>query len=233
MSSSFALIATGALMSVFQMMRSKNPVHSVFYLVLLFLHCSGLLVLLGLEYFVLLQLLVYVGALAILFLFVVMLLDIPSTEILRHQRGTYPVAGVLGLCLILSALQAFTQPLVESPFQTSPIPTTSTFTGQNSDFVSSSRHYSFWNNYRTATSTVANLGIRLYGVHADLLIIRSLLLLVAMVGAVGLTLKRPVSVPNQDVFRQHYVDFQKSLVQIPQNKISLYKNLYIHFFFFF
>lgn len=86
------------------MMRSKNPVHSVFYLVLLFLHCSGLLVLLGLEYFVLLQLLVYVGALAILFLFVVMLLDIPSTEILRHQRGTYPVAGVLGLCLMLSAL---------------------------------------------------------------------------------------------------------------------------------
>jgi len=49
-------------MSVFLMMRSKNPVHSVFYLVLLFLHCSGLLVLLGLEYFVLLQLLVYVGA---------------------------------------------------------------------------------------------------------------------------------------------------------------------------
>jgi NADH:ubiquinone oxidoreductase subunit 6 (subunit J) len=46
----------------------------------------------------LLQLLVYVGALAILFLFVVMLLDIPSTEILAHQRGTYPVAAVLGLC---------------------------------------------------------------------------------------------------------------------------------------
>jgi NADH:ubiquinone oxidoreductase subunit 6 (subunit J) len=45
-------------------------------------------------YFVLLQLLVYVGALAILFLFVVMLLDIPSTEILAHQRGTYPVAAV-------------------------------------------------------------------------------------------------------------------------------------------
>lgn len=106
MSQSFALIATGALMSVFLMMRSKNPVHSVFYLVLLFLHCSGLLVLLGLEYFVLLQLLVYVGALAILFLFVVMLLDIPSTEILAHQRGTYPVAGVLGVCYAVAVLLA-------------------------------------------------------------------------------------------------------------------------------
>ena len=100
------------------------------------------------------------------------------------------------------------------------MPTASTFTervGGNSEFVSSSRHYSFWNHYRTATSTVANLGIALYGVHADLLIIRSLLLLVAMVGAVGLTLKRPVSVPNQDVFAQHYVDFQKVVVQIPRS----------------
>mgnify|MGYP001811490519 CR=1 FL=1 len=69
----------------------------------MFLHSSGLLVLLGLEYFVLLQLLVYVGALAILFLFVVMLLDIASTEILAHQRGTYPVAGVLAICLLYTS----------------------------------------------------------------------------------------------------------------------------------
>lgn len=219
MSQSFALVATGALMSVFQMMRSKNPVHSVFYLVLQFLHCSGLLVLQGLEYFVLLQLLVYVGALAILFLFVVMLQDIPSTEILAHQRGTYPVAGVLGLCIIVAAVLALTQPLSESPYQTLPMPTAS-----QSEFVSGSGHYCFWNHYRTATSTVANLGIALYGVHADLLIIASLLLLVAMVGAVGLTLKRPVSVPYQDVFAQHYVDFQKVVVQIPQTKASFINN---------
>lgn len=242
MSQSFALVATGALMSVFQMMRSKNPVHSVFYLVLQFLHCSGLLVLQGLEYFVLLQQQVYVGALAILFLFVVMLQDIPSTEILAHQRGTYPVAGVLGLCLIIAAVLALTQPLSESPFQTLPMPTASTFPtalagrdNANTEFVSRSRHYSFWNNYRTATSTVANLGIALYGVHADQLIIASLLLLVAMVGAVGLTQKRPVSVPNQDVFAQHYVDFQKVVVQIPQTKASFIKILYIivSFFLFF
>jgi hypothetical protein len=99
----------------------------------------------------------------------------------------------------------------------------------NSEFVNSSRHYSFWNHYRTATSTVANLGIALYGVHADLLIIASLLLLVAMVGAVGLTLKRPVSVPNQDVFAQHYVDFQKVVVQIPQTKASYCSFIFLFF----
>lgn len=224
MSQSFALVATGAQTSVFQMMRSKNPVHSVFYLVLLFLHCSGLLVLQGLEYFVLLQLLVYVGALAILFLFVVMLLDIPSTEILAHQRGTYPVAGVLGLCLLFASIAALMQPLSESPFQTLPLPTPDNL----SSSVDSS--YSFWNHSRKKTSTVANLGIALYGVHPDLLILASLQLLVAMVGAVGLTQKRPVSVPNQDVFAQHYVDFQKVVLQIPGEKSTFLK---IHALFFF
>jgi hypothetical protein len=81
--------------------------------------------------------------------------------------------------------------------------------------------FSFWRNRGPATSPVANLGIRLYGVHPDLLIIASLLLLVAMVGAVGLTLKRPVAAPDYDVFRQHSVDFQKGLVQIKKSYFIL------------
>lgn len=107
----------------------------------------------------------------------------------------------------------------ESYFMTLPVPVyfleptetneVLTFTQEN--------NYCFWKDYRTATSTIANLGIALYGVHADLLIIASLLLLVAMVGAVGLTLKRPVVAPHYDVFAQHYVDFQKVVVQIPGN----------------
>nr|ALF99714.1 NADH dehydrogenase subunit 6 [Sphaeropleales sp. YC001] len=216
MSFSFALVATGAFSSVFLMLKSKNPVHSVFYLVLLFLHCSGLLVLLGLEYFVLLQLLVYVGALAILFLFVVMLLDIPSTEILAHQRGTYPVAGILAFCIVLACGYAVSASSYGAggtgsaggAFAGAAVtPITATATRAES--------YSFWQHYSTYTGTVSSLGRALYGVHADLLIIASLLLLVAMVGAVGLTLKRPVSTPTVDVFAQHNVDFQKVLVQIP------------------
>lgn len=228
MSQIFALVATGALMSVYQMTQSKNPVHSVFYLVLLFLHCSGLLVLLGLEYFVLLQQLVYVGALAILFLFVVMLLDIPSTEILAHQRGTYPVAGVLALCIALCAFQRFWQPLSESVYSEIPAP----FNLVNGPTVSKNSNfgdYSFWGENRKATSPVANLGIALYGVHPDLLIIASQQLLVAMVGAVGLTLKRPVAAPDYDVFAQHYVDFQKGLVQIKNKSICFIIIYYILF----
>jgi hypothetical protein len=57
------------------------------------------------------------------------------------------------------------------------------------------------------------------------LIIASLLLLVAMVGAVGLTLKRPVAAPDYDVFAQHYVDFQKGLVQIKNKSVWLQKEM--------
>jgi NADH:ubiquinone oxidoreductase subunit 6 (subunit J) len=129
---------------------------------LLFLHSSGLLVLLGLEYFVLLQLLVYVGALAILFLFVVMLLDIPSTEILAHQRGTYPVAGVLALCLLRAGLLALWQPVQSSSLQNLP-----SFFLQNNERNNQLRNYRCWKSLSASTGNVVNLGIALYGVHAD------------------------------------------------------------------
>ncbi len=226
----FSLVATGALTSVYLITKSKNPVHSVFYLVLLFLHCSGLLVLIGLEYFVLLQLLVYVGALAILFLFVVMLQDIPSTEILAHQRGTYPVAGVLGLCVFACAFLAFWQPLSDSIYTTE-------VSRIYSSTSKTDTSYNFWRNNRTASSPVSSQGIAQYGVHPDLQIIASLLLLVAIIGAVGLTLKRPIAAPDYDVFAQHYADFQKGLVEIsqikdvnkPQNNPVTKKSIFIFF----
>lgn len=219
MSQTFALVATGALMSVYQMTQSKNPVHSVFYLVLLFLHCSGLQVLQGLEYFVLLQQQVYVGALAILFLFVVMLLDIPSTEIQAHQRGSYPVAGVLALCIAICTFQRFWQPISASSY--SEVPAPFSLARRSAEQNNTPSFYSFWRDNRKNTSPVANQGIALYGVHPDLLIIASLLQQVAMVGAVGLTLKRPVARPDYDVFAQHYVDLEKAIVQI-KNKLFLF-----------
>lgn len=220
----FALVATGALMSVYQMTKSKNPVHSVFYLVQLFLHCSGLLVQQGLEYFVLLQLQVYVGAQAIQFLFVVMLQDIPSTEILAHQRGTYPVAGVQTLCIAACVFQALWQPLsdkIGGTVYNRPTPATQrNFLGADVVSAPEGRElYSFWlTSYYGDTAPISNQGIAQYGVHPDQQIIASQQLLVAMVGAVGLTLKRPVAAPDYDVFAQHYVDFQKGLVEI-KNKL--------------
>lgn len=214
MNSLFFLFSTGAWVSAALVLRSKNPVHSVFYLVLTFLHASGLLLLLGLEFFALLQLLVYIGALAIMFLFVVMLLDIPATEIVAHQRGTYPVAGLLFLTLIVAVLGVLWQPMEQSPFVTPFIP--------NEMMVNNANTTASWQVAASAPahSSLAQLGIALYGVHVDLLLLASLLLLVAMMGAVALTLKRRVHAPLHDVFVQHSVDFQKVVSKIQESFLT-------------
>lgn len=210
----FFMFSTGAWVSAALVLRSKNPVHSVFYLVLTFLHASGLLLLLGLEFFALLQLLVYIGALAIMFLFVVMLLDIPATEILAHQRGTYPVAGLLFLALLVGVAGLLWQPVENSPFST---PHTETMAELNSLGLYEAASWEIpWQAASVSHSALAGLGVALYGVHVDLLILASLVLLVAMMGAVALTLKRRVHAPLHDVFVQHSVDFQKIVYKVTE-----------------
>lgn len=133
-----------------------------------------------------------------MFLFVVMLLDISQTEILAHQRGAYPVAGILGICLILAVQLCF-----YGPVQSNNMHTPFFMDTQKSVFLPD------WNVLNTSMSSVVQLGIQLYGVHVDLLLLASLLLLIQMVGAVQLTLKRRAAAPVHDVFVQHSVDFQK------------------------
>lgn len=209
MNSLFYLFSTGAWVSAALVLRSKNPVHSVFYLVLVFMHASGLLCLLGLEFFALLQLLVYVGALAVMFLFVVMLLDIPATEIVAQQRGTLPVAGILLLTLAVVVVLALIQPSADSPMVTPLLPQSGKSMG-NSALPS-------WDSLSIQNPDLVQLGVSLYGVHVDLLLLASLLLLVAMVGAVALTLKRRVGAPLHDVFAQHHRDFQKVVSKITES----------------
>lgn len=204
------LLASGCWVSAYLMISSKNPVYSVFYLVLVFLHQSGLLLAIGLEYFQLLQLLVYVGALQIMFLFVVMLLHIPQTEILAHQRGAYPTQGILLLCFLAALGTAYLWP--EST--------------RGMLMLSDQRPLSYvhWASLNQSASNVAVLGGSLYQVHVDLLLIQSLLLLIQMVGQVQLTLKRRAQAPVHDVFVQHSVDFQKVVYLRPGGRPAQTKN---------
>ena len=80
-SSLFYLFSTLCILSGIMVIRSKNPVHSVLFLILVFCNASGLLILLGLDFFAMVFLVVYVGAIAVLFLFVVMMLNIKLVEI--------------------------------------------------------------------------------------------------------------------------------------------------------
>lgn len=100
----FSLFATIALISGVMVIRARNPVHSVLFLIVVFCSSSGLLMLLGLDFFAMIFLVVYVGAIAVLFLFVVMMLNIKLAEIHENVLRYLPVGGLLGflfLCEIL------------------------------------------------------------------------------------------------------------------------------------
>lgn len=86
-----------ALASAAMVLRARNPVHAVLYLVLTFCQAAGLLVLLGLDFFAMLFLIVYVGAIAVLFLFVIMMLNVKVTEIHDNTSRFIPFAGILGV----------------------------------------------------------------------------------------------------------------------------------------
>lgn len=160
---------------------SRNPVHSVLFLILAFFTAAGLFVLMGAEFLGLILVIVYVGAVAVLFLFVVMMLDIDFTEIRSGMLNYLPVGGLIGivllaeLVLVVGSWQASEYAAELAP---SPMPA--------ADQVS---------------NTVA-LGQILYTDYIYLFQIAGLILLVAMIGAIVLTLRHREGIKRQDVGKQ-------------------------------
>ena len=87
----FYFFASLALVSGIMVIQARNPVHSVLFLILVFFNSAGLLILLGLEFFAMIFLVVYVGAIAVLFLFVVMMLNIKLAEISEKRLRYLPI----------------------------------------------------------------------------------------------------------------------------------------------
>ena len=100
MNTLFYLFSTFALISGMMVIQSRNPVYSVLFLILVFFNVAGLLILLGLDFFALIFLVVYVGAIAVLFLFVVMMLNIKLAEIDEKRLRYLPIGGFLGILFL-------------------------------------------------------------------------------------------------------------------------------------
>ena len=100
----FYLFSAVTVFAAVMVISSKNPVHSVLFLILAFFNSAGLFVLLGAEFLAMILVVVYVGAVAVLFMFVVMMLDINIAE-LKHGFLQYlPLGGVVGLILLLELI---------------------------------------------------------------------------------------------------------------------------------
>jgi NADH:ubiquinone oxidoreductase subunit 6 (subunit J) len=191
--------SSGALICASRVAQSRNPVYAVMSLVLLFLNAAGLLLIQGMEFFALLQIIVYIGALSVMFLFVVMLLNISLTEIVAYQRATYYT--IAQSFLLWVACCAFLLPDVTSSYivhspglrgEQSSISEPRGFVGgENSPLVTKlDTLEELYTNQSFQETMLRELSIKLYLEYADLLIMAGLILLVAMMGAVLLALKK-------------------------------------------
>src|ERR671924_720073 len=90
----FSAVLIGA---AFMVISARNPVHSVLFLILAFFNAAGLFILLGAEFLAMILVVVYVGAVAVLFLFVVMMLDINFAELRSGVLQYLPIGGIIGL----------------------------------------------------------------------------------------------------------------------------------------
>jgi NADH-quinone oxidoreductase subunit J len=180
----FFIFSFIGLISAFSVISSVNPVHSVLFLVVSFLCFSGLLFLLGLEFVPIILVIIYVGAVAVLFLFVVMMLDIKIASRNNDLAKFTPFFGFF-LVVLFSASQ-----LVEFP-------------GLVYDcFLDSESVYGAWFSIFDTTDSVQLLGRVLFVDYYVYLLLAGIVLLLSLVGAVVLTLKFDNSLNYQIISRQ-------------------------------
>jgi NADH-quinone oxidoreductase subunit J len=179
----FYLFATLTVFAAFMVISAKNPVHAVLYLILAFFNAAGLFVLLGAEFLAMILVVVYVGAVAVLFLFVVMMLDVDFAELRAGFMKNATLGAGVGLLVLaeivfLIATQ-FLKPgaLPAGIARAAPIPT-------------------------DITNTEA-LGRVLYTKYIYFFQGAGLILLVAMIGAIVLTLRHKPNVRRQNISEQN------------------------------
>ena len=174
----FAFMAVvGALNVIFQ----RNPVHSVLWLIFTFFNAAGLFVLLGAEFIAMILVVVYVGAVAVLFLFVVMMLDINIASLRKGYLRYMPIGALIGILLLVElamVLGGWVISAEATALRLSPTPDI------------------------TEMQNTRALGAILYTKYVYLFQVSGVILLVAMVGSIVLTLRRRPNVRRQSISEQ-------------------------------
>jgi len=177
----FYLFAATAVASGVMVISARNPVHSVLFLILAFFNSAGLFVLIGAEFLAMILVVVYVGAVAVLFLFVVMMLDINFTALREGFLQYLPIGALIGIILAAELILVFGSWVVSS--ETAQTLTAPTLPADG------------------VTNTQA-LGQLIYTDYIYLFQSAGLVLLVAMIGAIILTLRHRPDVRRQKISDQ-------------------------------
>jgi len=172
----FYLFAGICVASAAMVIVSRNPVHSVLYLILAFVNASGLFILMGAEFLGMMLIVVYVGAVAVLFLFVIMMLDVDFVELREGFLEYLPIGLVIGGIFLVELL------LVAGGWVINP--------GTVKQITAT---------IPTNVSNTEALGLVLYTKYIHYFQIAGMVLLVAMIGAIVLTLRHKAKVKRQDI----------------------------------
>ncbi|NCO87040.1 MAG: NADH-quinone oxidoreductase subunit J [Rhodobacterales bacterium] len=183
----FYLFAVSTLIGGLMTVISRNPVHSVLWLILAFLSAAGLFVLLGAEFVAMLLIIVYVGAVAVLFLFVVMMLDIDFAALKAEMAKYMPLALLIGVIILMQLALAFG---------------VWGFSDGAAERIAAPAG---------ELENTAALGLLLYDKYLLLFQLAGLILLVAMIGAIVLTLRHRIDIKRQDVLAQMFRDPAKAM----------------------
>ncbi len=176
----FYLLSAVVVASAVMVISARNPVHSVLFLILAFFNAAGLFVLVGAEFLAMVLVVVYVGAVAVLFLFVVMMLDINFVRLREGILQYLPIGGLIGLILLVELV------VVLAGWTISP------------EQLAAAAEQPV----AGATSNIEALGQLLYTDYFYLFQIAGLILLVAMIGAITLTLRARPNVRRQQIGQQ-------------------------------
>jgi NADH-quinone oxidoreductase subunit J len=177
----FYLFASITVASAFMVIASKNPVHSVLFLILAFVNAAALFLMLGAEFLAMILVVVYVGAVAVLFLFVVMMLDVDFVELRQGFLQYLPVGALVGVIFLVELV------LVLGTWATSP----GMLRAIDAPVISADR----------ITNTEA-IGKVLYTTYIHYFQLSGIVLLVAMIGAIVLTLRHKANVKRQNIGAQ-------------------------------
>ena len=174
----FYMFATIAIAAGVMVISARNPVHSVLFLIAAFFNAAGLFVLMGAEFLAMILVIVYVGAVAVLFLFVVMMLDINFVEMRQGFLQYLPIGGLIGVILLIELLFIFASWTV-APDAANVVAAPMPALGE--------------------VSNTRALGLLLYTKYIYFFQAAGLVLLVAMIGAIVLTLRTRKGVRRQKV----------------------------------
>ena len=177
----FYLFATLVIASGAFTILSRNPVHSVLWLILAFFNAAGLMVLVGAEFIAMLLVIVYVGAVAVLFLFVVMMLDIDFAELRAGFIKNFPLGVLLALVLFMELLLGLGAYRIGAIKLGTPVAVAAAPAG---------------------ASNIEAIGALLYSRYVFLFEAAGVVLLVALIGAIVLTHRQRTGVRGQNIARQ-------------------------------